>query len=76
VVTELAGGGSDELWLDWELLPGLGAEDRLSRLCRWALDAHGAALVWGLRLPGLELPPARGPEHRQRCLTALAEFRP
>ena len=42
-----------------------------------SLLAHlllAAALAWGLHLPGVELPPARGPEHRTRCLAALAEF--
>ena len=30
--------------------------------------------AFGLKLPGLELPPNIGPAHRQRCLTALALF--
>ncbi len=75
VVVERAAGVQAELWLAWDLLPGRGVEERLSRLCRWVLDAHAGALAWGLRLPGVELPPARGPEHRLRCLAALAEFR-
>ncbi|MDF1552832.1 MAG: DUF58 domain-containing protein [Deferrisomatales bacterium] len=74
VVMERAGGAHAELWLAWDQWPGLGTEERLSRLCRGVLDAHAAALSWGLRLPGVELPPARGPEHRERCLAALAEF--
>ena len=47
---------------------------RLRRLCRWVLDAHAATAPWGLRLPGLEIPPQRGPRHLHSSLAALAEF--
>ena len=35
-----------------------------------------AALLerYGLKLPGTELAPNRGPEHRHRCLAALALY--
>ena len=59
---------------DWEALTGLGTEARLSQLCRWVEDAYAAGRAFGLRLPGLEIPPNVGPGHRQRCLTALALF--
>lgn len=65
-----------QLWLTWDELPGLGTEDRLSRLCRWALEAHGSARPWALRLPGFEAGPDRGEAHLRWCLTALAEFEP
>ncbi|WP_454752625.1 DUF58 domain-containing protein [Cupriavidus necator] len=59
-------------WLDWHALPaGMEAEARLSRLCAWLLAAGDDAEI-GLRLPGLELPPARGAGHRRACLEALA----
>jgi hypothetical protein len=60
--------------LDWEALNGLGTEARLSQLCRWVEDAYAAGRAFGLRLPGLDIPPNVGPGHRQRCLTALALF--
>jgi uncharacterized protein (DUF58 family) len=60
--------------LDWEALTGLGTEARLSQLCRWVEDAYAAGRAFGLRLPGLDIPPNIGPGHRQRCLTALALF--
>ena len=63
-------GGS--LWLDWNLLPGLETEARLSHLARWVLDADLRRLTYGLRLPGLRISPASGPVHRLRCLNALA----
>jgi uncharacterized protein (DUF58 family) len=59
---------------DWNSLPGLGVEARLSQLCRWIEDAHAQGLAFGLKLPDLELPPNVGAGHRQRCLTALALF--
>ena len=36
-------------------------EARLSQLCRWVLDSEGARCApYGLRLPGVEIAPARG----------------
>jgi uncharacterized protein (DUF58 family) len=61
-------------WLDWSLLEGIGAEERLSQLCRWVLDADAAHRAYGLRLPGLELAPGLGSAHRLACLRALATF--
>lgn len=63
-----------DVWLDWNDAPGLGTEERLSRLCRWALEAHGSGRPWGLRLPDLERGPSLGEGHLHRCLAALAEF--
>ncbi|MGH8174950.1 MAG: DUF58 domain-containing protein [Steroidobacter sp.] len=59
---------------DWDALQGLGAEARLSQLCRWVEDAYAAGRAFGLRIPGVSIPPNVGPAHRQRCLTALALF--
>jgi uncharacterized protein (DUF58 family) len=59
---------------DWDALPGLGTEARLSQLCRWVEDAYAAGRAFGLRLPGVEIAPNIGPGQRQRCLTALALF--
>ena len=47
---------------------------RLSRLARWVIDAHTEALSFGLRLPGVTLPPAPGDAQRDCCLQALALF--
>lgn len=62
------------VWLDWEVLTGLMAEERLSRLCRWALDCHGLGSRFGLRLPGQTIEPDTGTAHLHRCLRALALF--
>lgn len=63
-----------ELWLDWSLLPAVHTERKLEILARWVLDADAQQLHYGLRLPGVELPPAHGQAHRAECLRALALF--
>jgi uncharacterized protein (DUF58 family) len=65
-----------ELWLDWNALPALDAEARLSQLTRWVLDAEDQRHAYGLRLPGLILAPGRGELHQHECLRALALFQP
>lgn len=63
----------DTLWLDWDSLPArLDTEARLSRLCRWIVDAETGGMRYGLRLPGVEIPAGNGPHHRERCLATLA----
>lgn len=69
---QFAGQDVSPIWLDWEPLEGLDVEARLSRLCRWVLDAEAEGRRYGLRLPGLEIPPACGDQHRHQCLQALA----
>jgi uncharacterized protein (DUF58 family) len=73
-VKDYAGTAVTSHSFDWDALTGLGAEARLSQLCRWIEDAHAAGRAFGLRLPGVEIAPNVGPGHRQRCLTALALF--
>ena len=53
---------------------GLDLEDRLSQLCRWAVDAEARGQRYALRLPDRELPADRGGAHLSRCLTALALY--
>lgn len=71
---QFAGEAAQELWLAWELLPGLDVEARLSRLCRWVLEADAAGLAYGLRLPDRSIAPGLGPAQRRRCLEALARY--
>jgi uncharacterized protein (DUF58 family) len=61
-------------WLDWSALDGLDAETRLSQLCLWVLESESAQRVYGLKVPGKEIAPARGAAHRFACLRALALF--
>lgn len=73
VSKQFDGSARGELWLDWAAVsPRLDAESALSRLARWVIDAESAGVRFGLRLPGVEIPPDAGPGQRARCLEALA----
>lgn len=72
---QFGGDTSEDLWLDWESVPEADVEARLSRLCRWALDAEAAGIAYGLRLPGATVEPAHGQAHLEQVLTELALFR-
>lgn len=70
---QFSGDSSADLWLDWQLLPpNMGTEQRLSRLTGWVLAAEQLGARYGLRLPGIEMPLARGELQRAACLQALA----
>jgi len=72
---QFSGEATAQLWLDWQALPpGLGLEQRLSRLTGWVLAAERAGLHYGLRLPGVEIEPGRGDAHRSACLRSLALY--
>ena len=70
-----SGAAAQQIWLDWQALPeAIDSEQRLSILARWMLDADAAGLVWGLRIPGVELAPDHGPAQLCAGLRALALF--
>ncbi len=71
---DYAGYQSEQVWLDWEGLPGLDQESRLSRLCFWAVEYGKTSGEYGLRLPGLEIPLGRGRDHQTRVLRTLALY--
>jgi len=60
---------------DLEQVPGADLESRLSVMARWIVDAEARGETFGLRLPGLEIPPQPGLQQRRRCLAALAEYK-
>ena len=62
------------VWLDWDSFSGMDRENRLSRLCYWVVELSRTTDEYGLRLPGIEIPPARGEQHREQVLQALALF--
>lgn len=73
---QFSGEAAAELLLEWARLPhGIGTEERLSRLAGWVLAAERDGLRYGLRLPGVEIPPDHGASHRAACLQALALHR-
>lgn len=59
-------------WLDLATTGCATREAALARLAAWLLEADAAGRPWGLRLPGLTLPPAQGPAQRRRAMEALA----
>lgn len=71
---QFAGAEANQIWLDWDRVPELDAETRLSQLCRWALDAEQAGAHFGMRLPTATIPLGHGADHLARCLEALALF--
>jgi uncharacterized protein (DUF58 family) len=68
--------GAGSSWFDWNALNTTDTEARLSLLTRMILDADADGRSYGLRLPGIELPPDNGREHYHRCLRTLAVFVP
>ena len=77
LVKRFSGSGSQQLRLHWDDTRQLGdIESRLSQICRWVLEAERYGLRYSLTLPGMELPLDGGPEHRHRCLEALALYMP
>jgi uncharacterized protein (DUF58 family) len=73
-VKQYAGSAVRTHSFDWDALPGLDTEARLSQLARWIEDAHMAGHAYSLRLPNEHLATNIGPAHRTRCLAALALF--
>lgn len=70
---QFTGQATSEIWLAWDQLPSrMNAEDRLSQLARWVLDADEQHLAYGLRLPGTTIAMGSGEAQRQHCLEALA----
>ncbi len=63
---------ADDTWLDWGSVEGLAPEARLEQLCFWILEADRAGRAYGLLLPGARISTGHGPEHKHRCLEALA----
>ena len=65
------------VWLDLAQTGGFAGlqgnlEQRLSRLCAWALAAHAKQRNYGLRLGAQVIAPNRGDEQLRACLRALA----
>jgi uncharacterized protein (DUF58 family) len=73
-VRSYSGTSAQPEWLDWALLDGRDSEARLAQLCLWVLMSDAAGRRYGLKIPGREVAPARGPAHRRECLRALAVF--
>lgn len=62
------------VWLDWDMFPDIGVEQRLSHLCYWALEFSARNQEYGLRMPGAIIEPALGERHRDEVLKELAVY--
>lgn len=60
--------------LDFSALHFHGAEERLSQLALWVIEAERMRRPYSLRLPNAEIAPAVGEAHFHRCLRALSLF--
>lgn len=60
--------------LEWERLPGMAVEERLSRLCYWARELERAGEPWGIVLPDAGVAPALGAAHLREVLDLLGRF--
>jgi len=71
---QFAGADTSSQWFDFNEIPTPDIEERLSTLTRWIVNADRTREDYGLRIPGLEFPPAHGDAQRRQCLEALALF--
>ncbi len=62
------------IWLDWDMFYGFSVEERLSRLCYCVLQLAQRNAPYGLKLPGIEIAPGAGRDHRDKLLRALALY--
>lgn len=83
ITREPASSRAPDRWLDFEHSPGLShlnAEQRLSRLAAWLVEAEeeaaGLGRAYGLRLPGQVIGCGSGAAHLRACLDALALWSP
>ncbi|WP_372870941.1 DUF58 domain-containing protein [Shewanella sp.] len=61
-------------WLNLDVLQEGTLEERLSLLSYWVDELAARQQVYGLILPGVEIPPGSGENHRLTCQTAMATF--
>lgn len=66
----------DKVWLDWDMFYGFATEERLSRLCYCVLKLAKTGNPFGLKMPGVEIAPASGIQHKNKLLKALALYSP
>lgn len=74
LIKEWEGASGGLRWLEWDAVQAAGTEARISQLARWVIEADRTGMPYGLRMPGVTVPPAFGPAQRARCLHALASF--
>jgi len=71
---QFAGADTSSQWFDFDHVDEEELEKRLSVITRWIVDADRTQRDYGMRIPGVEYPPAHGETHRHLCLEALALY--
>ncbi len=61
--------------LDWDMFQTKNTEKRLSMLSYLVLQIHRMNITYSLRLPGVEIAPAKGATHKHKCLKMLALYK-
>ena len=74
MIKQFAAETDGALCLDFASVPVADAEQRLSQLALWIIEAERAQRPYGLRLSGTDISPGRGYAHFHRCLRALSLF--
>ena len=74
MLKQFSGGAEISNVLDFDTLPDLDTEGRLSQLARWCIDAAAQGRAFGLRLPTGAVGVGNGERHLHECLQALALF--
>jgi uncharacterized protein (DUF58 family) len=74
LVKEYSASASPLRLLSLEDARQLDIEARLAQLARWVVGAEAGGELYGLELPRERIPAYRGPDHRHRCLSALALY--
>jgi uncharacterized protein (DUF58 family) len=72
LVKEYSSSGGELRMFRFDQLAGLPLEHRLEQMARWVVDAEAHGERYGIEIPATRIAPDHGPEHRHRCLTALA----
>ena len=69
---QFAGGGEDDVWLNFETVRDLPLELALSRLTRWVIECEKQRKKYGLILGSVTVKPGQGQAHQNQCLHHLA----
>lgn len=65
---------SGQAIIDWNAMPAMTIEKRLSRIATWVVEAERGGRPTHLKLPGQQIGPGKGGIHKRACLDALAEM--
>ena len=74
LVAQYEGEAGEHHELNFDALPALTTETRLSQLCQWVLRCEALREAYSLQLPGVRIARGQGTEQRRTALRALASY--